>query len=227
MYMNKILIKDSTDYWVTDCGRVFRGDRELKKNKGTVGYVTVSIKYTSGERKLKFVHRLVAEAFIPNPENKPIVNHKNLLKIDNRLENLEWVTAKENNQHAHDNGAFRTNGAHHHAIFSDDLIHEVCRLIQDGRRIIDIQNKLCVPKHLVADIKKRRIWTHISEAYIFPKLPKFRMLSDQTANWICKMIVEGKTPKEINELSGGKVSHHMVKDIKQKKAYADISDSYF
>lgn len=224
--MNKILVKDSIDYWVTDCGRVFRGDRELKKNKGTVGYVTVSIKYKDGTRKVKFVHRLVAEAFIPNIENKPIVNHKNLIKTDNRVDNLEWVTSKENNQHAHDNGAFRTNGAHHHSIFSDEVIHKICSMIQEGRRTIDIVNKLLVPKYLVHDIRTKRIWVHISNDYVFTKI-RTRRLSDQTAEWICKMIVEGKTPKEIYEMSDGKVSRHTVKDIKQKKTYRDISDKYF
>lgn len=49
--MQKVLIKDSLDYWVSTCGRVFKGSRELKKNKATNGYVTTSIKYIDGTSK--------------------------------------------------------------------------------------------------------------------------------------------------------------------------------
>ena len=76
--------------------------RILKPFATRSGYLEVSL----GRKNKRLVHRLVAEAFIANPENKSDVNHRNLIKTDNRVSNLEWSTRGENMQHAHDNGAF-------------------------------------------------------------------------------------------------------------------------
>lgn len=71
----------------------------LKPNKYPIGYLYV-IFFPNNKAKIKKIHRLVAEAFIPNPENKPCVNHINGRKDDNRVENLEWCSYSENTQHS-------------------------------------------------------------------------------------------------------------------------------
>lgn len=63
------------------------------------GYHTIAI-YKDKKSYMKLVHRLVAQAFIPNPENKEFVNHKDFNRINNKIENLEWVTRQENADHA-------------------------------------------------------------------------------------------------------------------------------
>lgn len=77
-------------------------EKILKQSKDKItGYLYVNLR--DGEKQhVKTVHRIIAEAFIPNPENKRTVNHKNGVRDDNRLENLEWNTHSENIKHSFD-----------------------------------------------------------------------------------------------------------------------------
>ena len=88
------------DYFVSEDGKVFSKKRgktkELKPiKKGHGGYVKVRL-YDDGKWKNFFVHRLVAEAFIENPNNFPIINHIDENKSNNNVRNLEWCTTKYN-----------------------------------------------------------------------------------------------------------------------------------
>ena len=97
-------IRDYPNYSIRSDGRITNSKGHEKVQEiNHKGYMKVDL-YKDGVRSTQRVHRLVAEAYIPNPENKPDVNHKDGNKLNNDASNLEWCTKSENMRHAYDTG---------------------------------------------------------------------------------------------------------------------------
>jgi len=135
--------------------RYTRQERILRQSI-TNHYPTVVLK------KSLHVHRLVAKAFLPNPENKPQVNHINGNKSDNRAENLEWVTAKENVAHAAKvlgkDQAGERNG---NSVLTENDVLDIRSIIAFGAKLADIKRAYGLKWAHVSLINNRRCWAHI------------------------------------------------------------------
>lgn len=123
------------EYEVSSQGHVrqLRG-RELKIWTSGNGYMMARL---SKPRRVILVHRAVATAFIPNPDNKPCVNHIDCIPSNNNVTNLEWCTQKENIQHAARLGRMRTDhlvgGRSHSAVLSDAQAQRIREMYGTGR----------------------------------------------------------------------------------------------
>lgn len=96
-------IKTLDNYEVSDDGRIRNAStkREIKQFVGKDGYVRTQI-----AGKTRLVHRVIANAYLPEDSERPFVNHRDGNKQNNRVDNLEWVTRAENVQHAYDNNLY-------------------------------------------------------------------------------------------------------------------------
>lgn len=117
-------------------------EKHLKTLTYKVGYEYIYLS-KNGIRVRYKVHRIVAKTFIPNPENKREVNHKNGIKSDNMVTNLEWVTSRENQLHAFKNGLqVAKNGKEHHlskTVLKMTLLGSIVS-IYDNVRIAALEN---------------------------------------------------------------------------------------
>ena len=139
------------NYRVEKDGRIY----SLRRNKYLIpklnhdGYLRIQI-WDKGKCSFVAIHRLVAQEYIPNPENKPFVNHINGNKQDNRVENLEWCTQKENIHHA-----FKTGLAHKQEPNTGPLCKEILVYFPNDTQAIfpstmEIERRLNIPHSVVS-----------------------------------------------------------------------------
>jgi len=168
-----------TGYLISNTGVVIslKSNKRLAPAESVQGYLNVTL-YLNGIGCRKTIHRLVAEAFIPNPENKRTVNHKDGNCQNNMVHNLEWATHKENTRHGWETGLMsrcsrNVGTSSGRNIYSEKDIHRVCKLLAEGVKTIKVARKTGVNRQVVDSIKRGLIWKTIGYQYdIVPPKPK-------------------------------------------------------
>lgn len=217
-------------YYITTDGDVYSTKKsklpvKMKSNIDTSNYYRITLITKPNEAKTLLVHRLVAITYIPNPDNLPQVNHKDGNKLNNNVDNLEWVTAGDNQRHAYDTGLKSVSGeSNPRSILKEDQVLLIYNQLKEGRRVIDIAKEYGATTGMIGSIKDRTNWN-----YLLKDLPPIKMrskqgkMSDDTVKWICRQLSSGVMPSKILKLcTNPKVSIDQIYDIKRRRGYKHI-----
>lgn len=144
---------DLSDYTVTKDGEIINNHngRKVKPQPNGKGYLRFSL-----GGKMVFVHRLVAQLYVPNPENKSQVNHKDGNKRNNRADNLEWVTNQENRNHAVKTGLHKRAEACSWAKLNWDKVHFIRE--HPEIRSTELANLFGVTRSTIKAVKSNKSW---------------------------------------------------------------------
>jgi hypothetical protein len=173
-----VMKNHSAGLCISSYGRIKRvAVSTLRQNKyGPPTWYSFAEKFCIGEKlsqkgyqrirignKTYQVHRLVAEYFIPNPENKEQINHKNGVKTDNRVCNLEWATNQENRTHAVNTGLHVYGETAYNAKLTEAKVKEI-RYLYDttGLTQKEIGNLFNVDRRRISKICLRQAWKHVN-----------------------------------------------------------------
>lgn len=173
-------------YHVSNYGRVksFWLDKvKILKPTLSNGYLIVGL-YKSGKQKGLYVHRLVAQAFIPNPDNKPEVNHRDGNRFNNFVGNLEWMTAKENTQHAIANDLIKLGEERHDTKLTNAQV-EYVRNNPDALTGRELAKRFTIEPATISDIQLGQSYRNVGGAIRKPQKPgEYHRIPDEIRDQI-------------------------------------------
>lgn len=204
--MEKLLVLDGiiTDYMVSTDGQIrnYIKNTIVSQYANPAGYRYVELKIQNRKKSIKKgVHQLVAIVFIPNPENKPTVNHKDGVKHNNNLSNLEWATYKENNEHAFINKLRIPcfGECVHFAKYSASQVELACQELASGKSLLEAEKISGIPVKTLSEIRSGGIWKDIAKKYTFPnfKYPRIQGRDPNIRLKIDELALQNMMPREI------------------------------
>lgn len=238
-------VKD--EYLISSYANIYDkvNNKYVEQKLANNGYYYVSLR-TNNTVKCRFflVHRLVAENFIIGYRlDQNQVNHINGNKKYNVMYNLEWCTAKENMKHAYLTGLSNNYGENNYlSKLTNVQVERICELLSNGAKykdiLIDIGLEI-TPNNLdmIGNIYRGISWKNISSKYIFPdNIHQFKSNDKEIVESICYYISIGLDNKGVYEKAFGKIlnttrddknNYELIRRIRQKKLFKEISDKYF
>ena len=228
---------EKTNFMISTKGRIFSLNynktgkiKELKVCLNADGHKEVTLKFKGVDYNRR-IHRLVALAFMPNPDNKPHVHHKDGDSLNNDIENLMWVTQEEHEiltvlLNQYDKRYGENNPV---TKYTDEQIHHVCKLLSDNKLCMkDIEKETGVAYYVIQLIRYKKCYREIiTSQYDFSNYNVFNdyKYTDEQIHHVCKLLEMKKfTDNEISNLTS--VSYSMVKSIRLKKRRIEISKDY-
>lgn len=232
-------------YEVSNLGRVRSVERKVRSNQRNNHFFAVKQRFLlpdisaayyrvtlskDGKTKRFSVHRLVCEAFLENPENKPFVNHKDGDKLNNTLSNLEWVTQSENCIHALETGLAKPVKGERHGMakYSEETVNEI-RMLYETTSMThqSIADKFGIDRRYITELINGKIWTELKVNSKKPR--KFPLgenhsnskITSEIAREIKTLLASGNPASKIADSLA--ISRDIVYDIKRGKTWKHIS----
>lgn len=192
-----------TPYVVYPDGKIYdlENNTFIEGHENPAGYMYINVRPFNIDRG---IHQIVAETFIPNPEKKKYVNHKDGNKKNNDVSNLEWATPRENNLHAYAMGLRKPNTPDKVKFtkYTTDQVQKACELMSTGMMLKQVEEITGVPVRTLGEIRSGRIWKSISCNFSFPD--KHYVSSDlydaQFREEVTKLWNEGYRASEIMKI---------------------------
>lgn len=224
---NILIDGNRVNYIITKDARVFniKTEKELHQHIGKkCPYKVVNIQLGKrGKYKTVLIHRLIGLAYIPNPDNKPVINHKDGNKMNLELSNLEWSTYSENAQHAIDNGLRgpieRKSEDSNLTTHTVDEVLEVCDLLEKGyspKYIAMVYDKFSYD--FIQHIYKKHTWKTITLERDFSKVKKFsRYFTPEEISKMEELFTKGKTVKQVINIMNWDYTERLRGRVRQIK----------
>lgn len=215
------------NYLVSNKGRVITKKTGLSRKFRTTwdGYYDVGL-WKKGKKKTIRVHRLIAEAFVPNPKGLKIINHIDGNKKNNHVNNLEWSTVRDNTRHSYLNGLQKSlkGDEHGRSKFTNEQIVQVCELLDKKTPRKEIAKITGVSVRTIQSISSGVNWVHISKDYDFFTKRSEGNYSENDKIKVCNLLEEGISIPQVAKETG--VPVRIIQNVDRGYYWTDISSEY-